>query len=53
MRHTFASQFMMAGGNILVLQRALGHGSLQMTMRYAHFSFVLLEEVAKLNPLSL
>ena len=52
LRHTFASQFMMNGGNILVLQRALGHGSLQMTMRYAHFSPDHLEEVSRFNPLS-
>jgi integrase len=52
LRHTFASHFMMEGGNILILQKALGHASLQMTMRYAHFSPDHLEEVAKLTPLS-
>jgi integrase len=31
LRHTFASHFMMNGGNILVLQRALGHANLQRT----------------------
>lgn len=35
LRHTFASHFMMNGGNILVLQKLLGHSSLTMTMRYA------------------
>jgi integrase len=38
LRHTFASVFMQRGGNILVLQRALGHSSLTMTMRYSHFA---------------
>jgi integrase len=51
LRHTFASHFMMNGGNILVLQRALGHHSLQMTMRYAHLSPDHLSEVKNLNPL--
>ena len=38
LRHTFASHFIMNGGNILVLQRILGHSSLTMTMRYAHLA---------------
>jgi len=38
LRHTFASHFMMAGGNILTLQRLLGHSTLAMTMRYAHLA---------------
>lgn len=33
LRHTFASQFMMNGGNILVLQRILGHTDIKVTMR--------------------
>ena len=52
LRHTFASHFMMNGGNILVLQRILGHQSLAMTMRYAHFAPNHLEEAVKLNPLA-
>ena len=52
LRHTFASHFMMNGGNILTLQKALGHSSLQMTMRYAHLAPNHLEEVTKLNPLT-
>jgi len=38
MRHTFASHFMMKGGNILTLQRVLGHSTLAMTLRYAHLA---------------
>ncbi|WP_018918893.1 phage integrase [Vreelandella zhanjiangensis] len=53
LRHTFASHFMMNGGNILVLQQILGHQSITMTMRYAHFAPDHLEEAAKLNPLAM
>ncbi|MGU3777804.1 phage integrase [Burkholderia metallica] len=51
LRHTFASHFMMNGGNILTLQRILGHQSLTMTMRYAHLSPEHLQEAKMLNPL--
>lgn len=52
LRHTFASHFMMNGGNILVLQRILGHANIRETMRYAHFAPDHLEEAALLNPIS-
>lgn len=52
LRHTFASHFMMNGGNILTLQRILGHSSLAMTMKYAHLAPDHLQEARKLNPLS-
>ncbi|MBP2195258.1 phage integrase [Pantoea cypripedii] len=51
LRHTFASHFMMNGGNILVLQKILGHTDIKMTMRYAHFAPNHLEEAVRLNPL--
>lgn len=51
LRHTFASHFMMNGGNILVLQKILGHTDIKMTMRYAHFAPDHLEEAIHLNPL--
>ena len=38
LRHTFASHFMMNGGSITDLQRILGHCTLALTQRYAHFS---------------
>ncbi|MBJ7556542.1 tyrosine-type recombinase/integrase [Marinomonas spartinae] len=52
LRHTFASHFMMNGGNILTLQKVLGHSDIKMTMRYAHLAPDFLEEATRLNPLS-
>lgn len=52
LRHTFASHFIMNGGNILVLQKILGHSSLTMTMRYAHLAPEHLQEAKTLNPLA-
>ncbi|WP_168400606.1 phage integrase [Erwinia amylovora] len=50
LRHTFASHFMMGGGNILVLQQILGHSTIMMTMRYAHFAPNHLDAAIMLNP---
>ena len=52
LRHTFASHFVMRGGNILTLQKILGHTSLAMTMRYAHLSPDHLQDALRLNPLT-
>ncbi|HBO1386955.1 TPA: tyrosine-type recombinase/integrase, partial [Pseudomonas aeruginosa] len=52
LRHTFASHFMMNGGNILALKEILGHSSLNMTMRYAHLSPEYLRDAIRLNPLA-
>jgi site-specific recombinase XerD len=49
LRHTFASHFVMKGGNIMVLNKILGHKTLQMTMRYAHLSPEHLSEAVKYN----
>lgn len=38
LRHTFASHFMMNGGNIYTLQAILGHSDIKMTSRYAHLA---------------
>lgn len=38
LRHTFASHWMMKGGDIYKLQKMLGHESVETTMRYAHLS---------------
>ena len=37
-RHTFASHYVMAGGNLAALQRHLGHHSIQQTMAYSHLA---------------
>lgn len=52
LRHTFASHFMMNGGNILVLQKILGHTDIKMTMRYAHFAPDHLDDALRYNPLN-
>ena len=41
---------MMGGGNILVLQRILGHSDIRVTMRYAHFAPDHLEDAIYLKP---
>lgn len=51
LRHTFASHFMINGGNILSLQRILGHQDLKTTMRYAHLAPDHLDAARQLNPL--
>ena len=38
LRHTFASHFIMAGGNILTLQKILGHSDVKITLIYAHLA---------------
>ncbi|MEC4729066.1 tyrosine-type recombinase/integrase [Shewanella sp. D64] len=52
LRHTFASHFIMSGGNILTLQKILGHATIIQTMSYAHLSPDYLNEAMELNPLS-
>jgi len=52
LRHTFASHFMMGGGDILTLQRILGHSDIKMTMRYAHLSPDHLNKALAYSPLA-
>ena len=52
LRHTFATHFMMKGGNIIALQRILGHSDISQTMTYAHFAPDYLLDAVAYNPLS-
>ncbi len=52
LRHTFASHFIQNGGNILTLQKILGHSSLAMTMRYAHLAPDHLQDALRFGPIS-
>ncbi|EBT7965522.1 tyrosine-type recombinase/integrase, partial [Salmonella enterica] len=52
LRHTFATHFMMNGGNIITLQRILGHATIQQTMTYAHFAPDFLQEAVNYNPIA-
>lgn len=48
MRHTYASHFMMNGGDIFKLQAILGHADIRTTQQYAHFSKAYLLENANI-----
>lgn len=48
LRHTFASHFMMNGGNIYTLQKLLGHKDIQTTMIYAHLDKDFLQKEIEL-----
>jgi integrase/recombinase XerD len=37
-RHTFAVEFIRAGGDVFRLQQILGHTTLEMTRHYVHFA---------------
>jgi len=44
LRHTFASQYIMNGGNIYDLQKFMGHANSNQTARYAHHSMEYLHQ---------
>lgn len=50
MRHTFASHYAMAGGNLLALQKILGHSKFEMTQIYSHLApDYMAGEIARLS----
>ena len=51
LRHSYASHFMINGGNIVSLKTILGHSDIKMTMRYAHMAPDHMETSLKLRPL--
>lgn len=51
LRHTFASHFMMNGGNLIALKDILGHANIQQTMVYAHLAPDFMQHAILLNPL--
>ncbi|HDY8229154.1 TPA: tyrosine-type recombinase/integrase [Vibrio vulnificus] len=53
LRHTFASHYVMGGGNIVKLRDVLGHSEITTTMRYAHLAPDHLEDALRLNPLNM
>ena len=52
LRHTFASHFMQNGGNILTLQKILGHSTVVVTMRYSHLAPEHLSDAVRFSPFS-
>ncbi|GKT13062.1 MAG: hypothetical protein ISEC1_P2060 [Thiomicrorhabdus sp.] len=53
LRHSFSSHFIMNGGNILALQKLLGHSDIKMTMRYAHLAPEFYNDAVKFNPVTI
>ncbi|WP_372833894.1 tyrosine-type recombinase/integrase [Pontibacterium sp.] len=53
LRHSFAAHFIMNGGNLVTLQRILGHANIKTTMIYAHLSPSHLADAKELNPVSM
>jgi len=48
LRHTFASHFMMKGGDLFELSKLLGHSDVKMTQVYAHLSPQHLERASEI-----
>lgn len=52
LRHSFAVSFMESGGNIVVLQKTLGHSSITTTQIYLQYAPDHLEQVLDCNPIT-
>ena len=51
LRHSFASHFVINGGNILTLQKILGHADIHTTLKYAHLAPDHLQDAILYGPL--
>ncbi|WP_405169344.1 tyrosine-type recombinase/integrase [Paenibacillus sp. FSL H3-0286] len=50
-RHTFATQYLLNGGDTISLQLILGHNSQDMTARYVHYNKMILASILNRNSL--
>lgn len=50
LRHSFASHYIIDGGDILLLNKALGHSTYDQTLIYAHLSPKHLSDIKNRNP---
>ncbi|MGR6862704.1 phage integrase [Aliivibrio salmonicida] len=53
LRHTFASHYLINGGDLFTLQKILGIHSASEIMRYSHLALDRTNEVTQLNPLTI
>ena len=47
MRHTYATRFLLSGGNVFLLQQNLGHTTLNMVQKYLHVTSRMMAEVSQ------
>lgn len=52
LRHSFGAHFIMNGGNLVTLQKIMGHSDIHTTMIYAHLSPTHLIDAVRLNPVN-
>ena len=48
LRHTFASQLLMGGGDLVALKEILGHADIKMTLRYSHLASAHMKKAVNL-----
>jgi len=50
LRHSFATDMLNSGGDLMLLRELLGHSSVSTTVRYTHTSFEQLKQVYQAHP---